>query len=75
MVYLLKQLDPTIHTVSVGSAKAALKTVAEGKPFDLVLLDYDMPGTNGIKGMGMIQKDHPEQIVGIISGRTEPQLC
>ncbi|WP_198040720.1 response regulator transcription factor [Phaeobacter inhibens] len=74
MVYLLKQLDPSIHTVSVGSAKAALKTVAEGNPFDLVLLDYDMPGTNGIKGMGLIHKDHPEQTVGIISGRTEPQL-
>lgn len=74
MVYLLKQLDPSIHAVSVGSAKAARQTVAEGKLFDLVLLDYDMPGTDGIKGMGLIHKDHPEQTVGIISGRTEPQL-
>mgnify|MGYP000430451593 FL=1 len=74
LVYLLKQLDSSIDAMSVGSAKAALQTLSEGAPFDLVLLDYDMPGTNGIKGMAMIHKDHPEQTVGIISGRTEPQL-
>lgn len=74
MVYLLKQLDPAIDAMSVGSAKAALKTLAEGELFDLVLLDYDMPGTNGIKGMAKVHAAYPNQVVGILSGQTDPQL-
>ena len=74
MVYLLKQLDPEMEAIAVGSAGQALKSVAENGPFDLVLLDYDMPGTNGIEGMAMIKEAVPDQTVGMISGRTEPHL-
>lgn len=74
MVYLLKQLDPEMEAIAVGSASEALKSVAEHGPFDLVLLDYDMPRINGIKGMAMIKEAFPDQTVGMISGRTDPHL-
>lgn len=74
MVYLLKQLDPEVEAISVGSAAAALAALREHDPFDLVLLDYEMPGSNGIKGMAMIHQAYPDQKVGIISGRTDSQL-
>lgn len=74
MVYLLKQLDPTVEAIAVGSASAAMKALGNNGKFDLILLDYDMPGINGIKGMAMIHEAYPDQVVGMISGRTEPQL-
>jgi len=74
MVYLLKQLDPEVEAHAVGSAGDALNAVGRDGPFDLVLLDFDMPGTNGVRGMQMIHEKHPEQTVGMISGRTEPHL-
>ena len=74
LVYLLKQLDPEVEATAVGSAGEALRSVGENGPFDLVLLDYDMPGTNGIRGMELIHEASPNQTVGMISGRTEPSL-
>lgn len=74
MVYLLKQMDPEVDALSVGSAGEAVDAVGRDGPFDLVLLDYDMPGTNGVKGMQKIHETHPDQTVAMISGRTEPHL-
>ena len=74
MVNLMKQLHQTEDAIAVGSASAAMKALGNYGTFDLVLLDYDMPGINGIKGMAMIHEAYQDQVVGIISGRTEPQL-
>lgn len=74
LVYLLSQLDPDIKSLVVGSADEAMTVLDEHGQFDLVLLDYDMPHTNGIQGMKLIHENNPNQIVGILSGRTEPHL-
>jgi len=47
MAYMLSQLDPDVRVLAVGSVDQALDQLTAAGPFDLVLLDYDMPRTNG----------------------------
>ena len=72
--YLLSQLDPQIATTSLGSINEAIALLRSGSRFDLILLDYDMPGVDGISGLEIIRREFPEQTVGMLSGRTDPSL-
>jgi DNA-binding NtrC family response regulator len=48
------------------SGKAALEALV-GTPADLVLVDYQMPGMNGIEALGAIKKNYPALPVIIIT--------
>lgn len=74
MAYMLSQLDPDVRVVTVGSVDQTLEQLAKDDLFDLVLLDYDMPRTNGLQGLALIQKQFPDQTVGMLSGRTDAHL-
>ena len=74
MAYMLSQLDPEVRVVAVGSVDQTLEQLANAGPFDLVLLDYDMPRTNGLQGLELIQQQYPIQTVGMLSGRTDAHL-
>lgn len=74
MAYMLSQLDPDVRVEAVGSVDQALEQLANAGPFDLVLLDYDMPRTNGLQGLELIQQQYPIQTVAMLSGRTDAHL-
>lgn len=74
MAYMLSQLDPDVRVVAVGSVDQALDQMTAAGPFDLVLLDYEMPRTNGLQGLELIQQQFPNQTVGMLSGRTDAHL-
>src|SRR5579872_2397780 len=40
-----------------------------GDVFDLVLVDYDMPGVSGTEGVAKVIEAFPQAIVAVISGR------
>lgn len=47
------------------------KILREQTDIDLVLLDFKMPGMNGLEGLGKLKNDHPEVPVALLSGVAE----
>ncbi|MCF1709075.1 response regulator transcription factor [Tabrizicola sp. J26] len=52
----------------VGSLQEAMGVIVEQGPIDLVLLDYSMPGMNGLEGMISALKANGGKPVAILSG-------
>lgn len=66
--------DGSVTVVSVARIDAALASLASA-PFDLVLLDYQMPGVNGLEGLKQIRSAAPSVRVAVMSGTTRRDLA
>ncbi|MCC5992293.1 MAG: response regulator transcription factor [Rhodobacteraceae bacterium] len=64
--YLQHEAD--IELVVVATVEDALSTLASSAPFDLVLLDYAMPGTEGLDGLQRLLCAPSQPPVALISG-------
>ena len=60
---------------AVATLQDALDALAEGPRFDLVLLDYTMPGMNGFEGLARAKAAVPTTPVAIISGTVQRELA
>ena len=54
--------------VAVADYAQALKALANKGPFDLVLLDFNMPGMAGLDSVAQVIRSYPDQPVAILSG-------
>ena len=66
--FFLKLLDPAVVTLEASNVQAALDKLTLEAPVDLMLLDLEMPGMNGIEGFHTIRRRHPQLPVVIVSG-------
>ena len=60
---------------TVATLQAAVDALGSGLAFDLVLLDYNMPGMNGFEGLARAKAVAGATPVAIISGTTQRELA
>lgn len=64
-----------MEVAAVGTLDAAHKRIANDQPYDLVLLDYNMPGMNGLSGLTQTLEMNGGQRVALISGEATREIA
>ena len=70
---LSRELDATCD--QADTLPSALSRIAKGVRYDLVLLDYVMPGMNGLEGLRRAVKASGDSAVALISGLAPDQIA
>jgi DNA-binding NarL/FixJ family response regulator len=71
--FLMSEGQAEVDTA--GTLHEALDLVTEKGAYDLVLLDYNMPGMNGLDGLARMRKANADKPVAILSGTTTRALA
>ena len=72
--FFLKLLDAGVTSLEAGNLQAALDKLVLESPVDLMLLDLEMPGMNGLEGFYEIRKRYPELPIAIVSGVNDVRI-
>jgi PAS domain S-box-containing protein len=67
--------DSTWQVEEVASGEEALRRLAEEEAYDLVFLDYSLPGRDGLEVLGEIQRDEGLPPVVMVTGLGDEQVA
>ena len=65
---------PKVETIEATTVAEALDILKGGAPFDLALLDLNIPGVQGFDGLLQIRTSHPRLPVVIVSGHEDNRI-
>lgn len=71
-MYLGAQNDMTVKTAH--DVDAAMEVLKSGVQIDVILLDYNMPGMNGLQGFTRVYKANGERPVAILTGNPSRRM-
>jgi len=72
---LFLETESDIETQAVGTLAQAVERIQSDDPYDLVLLDYNMPGMHGLDGLRAVIAMGDGQRVALISGEATKQIA
>ena len=70
--FLLNKLDESITFQEADGCNAGL-AILENNPVDLILLDFYMPGLNGLDALKLIKAASDSAVIVVLSGEDNPQ--
>jgi len=71
---VLQGLDEPVDVLQSPNCLHAFDLAARHPDLDLVLLDYDLPGMNGLDALKVLGQAHPELPILMLSGLVNPQM-
>ncbi len=71
---VLKGLAEEVEVLEAAQCSLAFELAALHPDLDLVLLDYQLPGMNGLEALRLFGQNHPELPVVMISGSVDPRI-
>ncbi|MBA3057621.1 MAG: response regulator transcription factor [Gammaproteobacteria bacterium] len=71
---ILQGLDEPVEVLQAQHGPRAFELAALHPDLDLVLLDYDLPGMNGLDALKVLGQAHPELPILMLSGMANPQI-
>jgi len=74
MIEMLMSSTPDIIAETTSDVDGAMALIAANGSYDLILLDVDMPGMNGVEGIQRVREANDGKPVGIITGDPSPSV-
>jgi len=73
MASAFRRVRPEWGLTEASNAQDALRRIAE-QSVDLALIDFNMPGTDGLELVAQIREGHPEMPVALVSANIQEEI-